>query len=139
MIRQIHPPELPAFLFEPSNARLFREGVESMGRRFTVADVTQLLLESHMQLWAASDGTGIVLSEIVAFPQERVLRLFGLAGSDIRNLAKLLPVIKAWGAENGCSEAEAIETRPGLEAVIPEFKRAGVCLVMPINSIEAAA
>lgn len=142
IVRQIRPNELPGFLSQPEPSRLFREGVASVGKRLNVADVTQLLHSGHMQLWAALDGTdtkALVLSEVVTYPRMKVLRLFGLAGANLKELATLLPTIKAWGAEMGCSEAEAIETRPGLEVVIPDFKRTGVCLVMPIAAQEIAA
>lgn len=138
-VRQIHPNELPGFLSQPENAALFRSGVASMGHRVTVADVTHLLHSGHMQAWAADDGSGLVLSEVVTFPRMRVLRLFGLAGSNLKELATLLPAIKAWGAEMGCAEVEAIDTRPGLEMAIPDFKRSGVCLVMPIAPAEEVA
>lgn len=134
--RQIRPNELTGFLAQPEPARLFREGVKSTGHRLTVADVTQLLHSGHMQLWAASEGDetrALVLSEVVTYPRMKVLQLFGLAGANIKGLAPLLRTIKAWGAEMGCVELEASETRPGLEVIIPEFKRAGVCLVMPIE------
>jgi hypothetical protein len=133
--RQIRPNELAGFLAQPEPNRLFREGVASTGHRLNVADVTHLLHSGHMQLWAAFEDEAPraqVLSEVVTYPRMKVLRLFGLAGANLKELAALLPTIKAWGAERGCSELDAIETRPGLEVVIPDFKRAGVCLVMPI-------
>jgi hypothetical protein len=133
IVRQIPPAELAEYLSQPEPARLFQEGVASMGHRITVADVTHLLHSGHMQLWASDDGSGSVLSEVVTFPQCKVLRLFGLAGQNLQRLATLLPAIKAWGAEQGCVEVEAYETRPGLEMVFPAFKRTGVCLVMPIG------
>jgi len=135
-IRQIRPNELAPFLATQDAGKLFRDGVASMGQRLNVADVTHLLHSGHMQLWAASDGDetpAIVLSEVVTYPRMKVLRLFGLSGSRMKEVAPLLRTIKAWGAEMGCSECEATETRPGLEVVIPGFKRAGVCLVMPIE------
>jgi hypothetical protein len=138
-VRQIRPNELAAFFAQPENGALFRAGVASMGHRVTVADVTHLLHSGHMQAWAADDGSGLVLSEVVTYPRMKVLRLFGLAGENLKELATLLPTIKAWGAEMGCSEVEATETRPGLEMAIPGFKRTGVCLVMPISAEEIAA
>lgn len=140
IVRQIRPNELAGFLAQPEPNRLFHDGVASIGHRLTVADVTQLLHSGHMQLWAAEDGgecPAVVLSEVVTFPRLKVLRLFGLAGANLKELASLLPTIKAWGAEMGCSEVEAVETRPGLEVVIPSFKRTGVCLVMPIEGVAA--
>jgi hypothetical protein len=137
MIRQIPIPELTRFLAEPENAALLRTGVGSMGHRITVADVVHLLHSGHMQLWA-SEGA-LVLSEVVEYPRMKVLRLFGLAGENLPHLATLLPTIRAWGAEMGCSECEATDTHAGLQKAIPEFKQTGVCLVMPIAQAEEKA
>lgn len=137
MIRQIPIHELSGFL--AAHGELLRRGVASMGHRVNVGDVIDLLHAGQMQLWAADDASGIVLSEVVAFPRMKVLRLFGLAGTKIRELAKLLHAIKAWGVEQGCEELEAVDTRPGLEIVIPDFHKTGVCLVMSLNAKEIAA
>lgn len=137
MIRQIPIPEITQFLARPENGALLRTGVESMGHRVTVADVLHLLHSGHMQLWATEGA--IVLSEVTEYPRMRTLRLFGLAGSDLVRLATLLPAIKEFAAQMGCSELEATETHPGLRKAIPEFRQAGVCLVMPLKTEEIAA
>jgi hypothetical protein len=137
MIRQVPIPELTRYLAQPDKGALLRTGVESMGNRVAVADVLHLLHSGHMQLWASDHA--LVLSEVVEYPRMKVLRLFGLAGENLPHLATLLPAIKAWGAEMGCSECEATSTHAGLQKAIPEFQRTGVCLVMPIAQTKEQA
>lgn len=124
-------------LAKPGAAHLFAAGVKSMGGTMTVADAIHLLQDGNIQLWTANDDretVAVLLSEVVTYPQRRVLKLFGLAGSGLPELTALLPAIKAFALEMGCSEIVATETRAGLELVVPGFERAGVNLRMALEA-----
>lgn len=138
MIHRIPPEGLFAALAHPGAVHLLAAGIKSMGGLMTVTDATHLLQEGDIQLWMALDDRetkAVLLSEVTEYPRVRVLRLFGLAGSNLTELAELLPAIKEFALKMGCDRILATETRAGLELAVPGFKRAGVCLEM---SLEAA-
>lgn len=137
MIERISPEGLFNALAHPGAVHLLAAGVKSMGGLMTVSDATQLLQEGNIQLWMAFEGRetkAVLLSEVVEYPRVRVLRLFGLAGSGLLELAALLPAIKEFAQEMGCDRILVTETRAGLELAVPGFKRAGVTLEMPLEA-----
>lgn len=133
--------DLPAFMRIPQAPELLAKGVESMGGRLVVADVIHFLTTGGMQLWAAVDQEvkAVLISEVIDYPRMRTLKLFGLAGSDLLSLTPFLADIKAFAIEMLCQEIEAVDTRAGLQLVVPGFERTGVCLRLKLEAQEAAA
>lgn len=137
MIQRIAPESLFSALAHPGAVHLLAAGIKSMGGLMTVTDATHLLQKGNIQLWMAfedKETKAVLLSEITEYPRVRVLRLFGLAGSGLSELVSLLPAIKEFALEMGCDRILVTETRAGLELAVPGFKRAGVCLEMPLEA-----
>lgn len=64
-------------------------------------DIVRGVHDFRMQLWANDKAAAI--TEIIDFPQKRVLNVF-LAGGDMEHLMDMLDSAKAWGKGEGCSE-----------------------------------
>lgn len=64
-------------------------------------DIVRGVHDFRMQLWANDKAAAI--TEIIDFPQKRVLNVF-LAGGDMDHLMDMLDSAKAWGKGEGCSE-----------------------------------
>lgn len=86
---------------------------------FSTADYAKAIVARDMQLWAAmSDGLeGVMLTEIVNYPQKRVLSLVGTAGHPRPEWAALMPQIDRWAAVEGCSTVRAVH-RYGLRPLL---------------------
>tara|TARA_B100000965_G_scaffold215869_1_gene180518 strand:- start:8996 stop:9370 length:375 start_codon:yes stop_codon:yes gene_type:complete len=63
-------------------------------------DVVLGIAESRMQLWAAPKGC--IVTEIVVYPQKKVLNLF-LAGGDLEQLKDMNTDITTWAKAHGCT------------------------------------
>ena len=65
-------------------------------------DVVLGIAESKMQLWAAPKGC--IVTEIVVYPQKKVLNLF-LAGGDLDQILDMDNDVKRWAEHHGCTAA----------------------------------
>lgn len=140
-ISQITPDILASFLKLPSAVDLLATGVAATAGRMTVSDAIDLLQRSEIQLWAAVSGgaiQAIVLSEVTQYPRYRALKLFGLAGMDLGELSKLVPVLQAFGRDHGCPKIEIVDTRPGM-GILPGARKTGVCFEISTAAEEIAA
>lgn len=82
------------------------------GGTHTLDDVIALARAGRAQIWEAPGA--VIVTEVVAFPQRVVLRLWLCAG-DLDGVERLLPDVEQWGREQGATLAEVIG-RPGWKA-----------------------
>jgi hypothetical protein len=77
-----------------------------------------------LQIWGLSDGVirGIVISQIVNFPRQRVFEVLGAAGVELLNYFDEMEEIFEFIAEDsGCQTMQA-RVRPGIERLLKKKK-----------------
>jgi hypothetical protein len=77
-----------------------------------------------LQIWGLSDGVirGLVISQIVNFPRQRVFEVLGAAGVELLNYFDEMEEIFEFIAEDsGCQTMQA-RVRPGIERLLKKKK-----------------
>ena len=83
------------------------------GGTHTFEDVAAGIESGRMQLWPADDGC--IVTEIVVYPQRKVLNGF-LAGGEMARVRDMVPHIEEWARMQGCAATE-LTGRKGWERV----------------------
>lgn len=68
----------------------------------TFDDVVAAVAAGEMQFWPGISSA--IITEIIAYPQYRVLNFF-LAGGNRTELEEMYPPIERWGVAKGCARA----------------------------------
>lgn len=71
----------------------------------TLADVREALFAGRLQFWPGPNS--VVLTEIIATPQQKHLNFF-LIGGDFEELQQAYPLILEWGRKSGCVRATGV-------------------------------
>lgn len=79
--------------------------LEYAGGSHTLADIEAGIASGNFQRWDGEDST--IITEIVATPQQKILRFF-LAGGSLAEIEAMTPGILFWGLRQGCVKAELI-------------------------------
>lgn len=74
--------------------------LEYSGGTHTLQDVVESIYAGRMQLWPAERGCAV--TEIVVYPQKKVLHVF-LAGGDMDQLFEMIKPAAEWAREQGCT------------------------------------
>ena len=90
----------------------------------TIDDVLETVQRGDAQFWHYPDAA--VVTEIIDYPQKRVLR-YWLAGGNLKTLLKVEPSIRHWSQLWGCVGIEIIG-RKGWHRVLKGFKQTGIIL-----------
>lgn len=85
--------------------------VPEMGSRYTLDDVKGWLHEEKMQAWGIFDTDTAEMracfcTEVVVWPQARILRIPYVAGGDLERWIGFLPTFEAWAREQGFDAIE---------------------------------
>lgn len=80
---------------------ILEPALQYSGETHSWDDVVAGVASGYMQLWV--NGQSAAITEIVAYPQKKVLNVF-LAGGNTPELIAMLEDAKLWGASEGCSE-----------------------------------
>lgn len=87
------------------------------GGTHTFDDVKQGILDSRFQLWPAERGCAV--TEIVVYPQKKVLHVF-LAGGEMDQIIAMIDSAVEWSKAQGCSSM-TIAGRPGWSRVLAKY------------------
>lgn len=71
-------------------------------------DILAMICAGKLRLW--TNGTSGVVTEIIQYPQKRVLNWFLVGGDLIREVAPLIPQIEAFAREKGCNRVQGLAT-----------------------------
>lgn len=93
---------------------LIAEALEYGLGTHSVDDVIAAVESGHMQFWPAANSCAI--TEIVQFPQKRVLNVFAAAG-DMDEIIAAMEDVAVWAREQGC-DTFAASGRPGWQRVL---------------------
>ena len=108
--------------------RKLQRALDMDGGKHSPADVADQIESGDAKLW--SDGDSIIVTQIVDYPQVRVLSIW-LAVGDMGRVRGLLPAIYEYGRENKCAHAETV-CRLGWARVMADdgWKREDKVIVM---------
>jgi hypothetical protein len=99
---------------------LFDKALALGGNTHTREDIAEGIKNGRFQYWG--DDQCCVVTEIVQYPQKRVLHLFIAAGNLNRLFEVYLPRVKTFAVENGCSSLTSVSRKGFLRRFPPEFK-----------------
>ena len=91
--------------------------------RIEVEDFHTALTKREMQLWIAyhSQIVATMITQIVPYPQKKILRIIAIAGDDMDQWLPNLPQVEQWAASIGCSALECWG-RKGWLRVLQDWK-----------------
>lgn len=83
--------------------------------KYTTEDVKQDIIDEKKQLWVAYNGReifGVIVTEILIYPQDSRLRFFVIAGKEFDEWVKFEEIVFNWAKSLGCTKVETCG-RPG--------------------------
>jgi hypothetical protein len=69
------------------------------GDTHTFDDVAAMIMDGRLQLWHGPNGCAV--TEIIVYPQKKVLHCF-LAGGEMAQILDMIESAVAWGKTQGC-------------------------------------
>ena len=96
----------------------YREWIEAAlehsGGTHSFDDIAAGIASGHMQLWPARKACAV--TEIVVYPQKKVLHVF-LAAGDLEQITNAIGAVEEWGKAQGC-ESLTMNGRFGWQRVL---------------------
>ena len=87
-------------------------------------DYIEPLTHGDMQLWVVIENKHVnaaLVTQIVPYPQKKVLRLISLAGEDFQEIKDFLEMVEAFALKNECSALE-MWGRKGWKKLLLDWK-----------------
>ena len=121
-----------AHLLQPEDVAYIWEDVAPMLARVTPHtegelepdDFIEPLTHGEMQLWVAIEDKEIIaalITQIIPYPQKRVLRLISLAGEDFDKFKDFVTMVESFAINSECSSLE-MWGRKGWKKLLPDWK-----------------
>ena len=120
---QIVQPEDIAYIWEEVAPLLNRVKEHSEGEA-EPDDFLEPLTHGHMQLWIATEDKQMhsaMITQIIVYPQKKVLRVISIAGSDFRRLYEFNDMVESFAIKTGCSGME-LWGRRGWKKLLPDWE-----------------
>ena len=122
---------MKAHLLDPDDVEYVWEKVEPILARVTphsegeleTGDILDLVTEGSMQLWIVAENKEIIaalVTQIITYPQKRILRLVSLAGEDFNKFKHFLDIVESFAIQKGCTALE-LWGRKGWKKLLPEW------------------
>ena len=87
-------------------------------------DYIEPLTHGDMQLWVVVENKRVnaaLITQIIPYPQKKVLRLISLAGEDFQEIKGFLEMVEVFALKNGCSSLE-MWGRKGWKKLLSDWK-----------------
>ena len=87
-------------------------------------DYIEPLTHGDMQLWVVIENKHVnaaLVTQIVPYPQKKVLRLISLAGEDFQEIKNFLEMVEVFALKNECSALE-MWGRKGWKKLLSDWK-----------------
>ena len=121
-----------AHLLQPEDVAYIWEDVAPMLARVTPHtegelepdDFIEPLTHGEMQLWIAIENKEIIaalITQIIPYPQKKVLRLISLAGEDFNKFKDFVSMVESFAIRSECSSLE-MWGRKGWKKLLPDWK-----------------
>ena len=120
---QIVQPEDIAYIWEEV-ARLRNRVKEHSEGEADPDDFLEPLTHGHMQLWIATEDKQMhsaMITQIIVYPQKKVLRVISIAGSDFKRLYEFNDMVESFAIKTGCSGME-LWGRRGWKKLLPDWE-----------------
>ena len=123
MKAQIVAPEDVAYIWERV-APLLDEVQEHTEGEVESDDFLESLTHGDMQLWIATEENelhSIMITQIITYPQKKVLRIISIAGSDFKRLYQFNEMVESFAIKTGCTSLE-LWGRKGWKKLLPDWE-----------------
>ena len=123
MKAHIVQPEDIAYIWEEVAPLLEKVKEHSEGELET-DDFLEPLTHGDMQLWIVTENKEILaalVTQIITYPQKKVLRLISLAGEDFEEIRSFQEMIEGFAIKLGCTALE-MWGRKGWKKLLPDWK-----------------
>ena len=123
MKAHIVQPEDVAYIWEEVAPLLDRVKEHSEGELET-DDFLEPLTHGDMQLWIATEGStvhGVMVTQLIPYPQKKILRIISLAGDNFEELRGFQEMIEAFAVKTGCTALE-MWGRKGWKKLLPDWE-----------------
>jgi len=120
---QIVQPEDIAYIWEDVSPLIEMARKHSEGELET-DDFLEPLTHGDMQLWIATEDNNMhsaMVTQIVPYPQKKILRVILIAGSDFKRLYEFNDMIESFAIRTGCSAME-LWGRKGWKKMLPDWE-----------------
>ena len=87
-------------------------------------DFLEALTHGDMQLWIATEDSNmhsVMVTQIVTYPQKKILRVISIAGSDFKRLYEFNDMVESFAIKTGCSGME-LWGRKGWKKLLPDWE-----------------
>ena len=87
-------------------------------------DIKEHLDKGDIRLWVAmkdKETIAAMVTEIIAYPRKKIVRVITLAGKDMSLWYDFLPMVEGYAVRHGCSSLEAW-TRRGMTRKLKDWK-----------------
>ena len=84
----------------------------------------EALTHGDMQLWIATEDSNmhsVMVTQIVTYPQKKILRVISIAGSDFKRLYEFNDMVESFAIKTGCSGME-LWGRKGWKKLLPDWE-----------------
>ena len=87
-------------------------------------DFLEPLTHGDMQLWIATEGStvhGVMVTQLIPYPQKKILRIISLAGENFEELREFQEMIEVFAVKTGCTALE-MWGRKGWKKLLPDWE-----------------
>ena len=87
-------------------------------------DFLEPLTHGDMQLWIATEGStvhGVMVTQLIPYPQKKILRVISLAGDNFEELRDFQEMIEAFAVKTDCTALE-MWGRKGWKKLLPDWE-----------------
>jgi len=87
-------------------------------------DYIEPLTHGDMQLWVVVENKHVnaaLVTQIIPYPQKRILRLISLAGDNFQDIKDFLEMVEVFALKNGCTALE-MWGRKGWKKLLSDWK-----------------
>ena len=116
-------PEDVAYVWEEVVPLLARVAPHTEGE-MEPDDYIEPLTHGDMQLWVVIENKHVIaalVTQIVPYPQKKVLRLISLGGEDFQEIKDFLEMVEVFALKNGCTALE-MWGRKGWKKLLSDWK-----------------
>jgi len=120
---QIVQPEDVAYIWDQVAPLLEKVKEHSEGEA-EPDDFLEALTHGDMQLWIVTEDKEIIVAlvtQIVSYPQKKILRLISLAGEDFNKFKHFLDMVQSFAIKTGCTGLE-LWGRKGWKKLLPDWE-----------------
>ena len=128
-------PEDVAYMWESVAPVLARVSEHTEGE-LEPDDYIEPLTHGDMQLWIATENKEIIaalITQIIPYPQKRILRLISLAGDNFSRFKSCLDMVESFAISNHCTALE-MWGRKGWKRLLPDWKDSYIVYTKDIKS-----